>query len=354
MSLIPQSVKQEVQMEEISEELESIIQNYFGHKLGDGVNKYSDLKPGDKIEFDDKTTIVVGLALRLTEKEIIVILNHRRKEKGLDPVNIKTLSYYRKKYAEIIDEIYIEATLRIGSIYKFSDKLYRISRYNELATMLRNVSVQSLKFGIDDDGLKVINLYIRTLDRLNVEMGSKSLGDMIRRPLPDDENLPKTLSSKEEAKEALAELLDDRFAGQLPEHISQKMEFTDYENCAFGEKMGEIHVCWNDKITENNRGTQCHIQSGQIRKCPKFLNKTLIDNVIWLKNCRDEDITIRKIALLAGCTEFDEEVGLKINHFFHKYGIRGGKPNTPSKYRERTSESESGGDSITQEIPQTS
>lgn len=327
--------------ESLTQELRSVIDT----ELNETFQRKLRTQPGD-LRYEDKCTILIGLALRLTEKEITAVINKQRAEIGLKPFSEKGIYYYRKQYGELIDQIYTTCVLRIGEIYKFADKFYRISRYNELADVLRQTVISDFDTEINDMSIKKANLYIKVLDRLNTEMGNVSLKDMVRR-LPKEEleedNPEAAISlSKDDVKLLFDEIIKDRYSTQLPIPISRKIEFTDYLNCANGEKMSDNTVlCWNDKMTGDKAGSQCPVQAGSVQKCPKFLNRVLLDNPEWLMETKRQHTSIKHVAGLVGCTEYDTDIRDRVAYFMKKHDIIGRIPNPEKNYHEDESSDES-------------
>lgn len=315
----------------VTDEMRSIIEAEMGDKLlrttGDPEKDRYALRRSDLEE------IILGLAMRLTEKEILHIVNDNRREAGLEAVSV-SIAYYRKKYQDIIDEVYANATLRIGEIYRYSDKMIRISKYNDLAEALQQRVQSRLENPAADmeETLKMTNTFIRVLDRLNIEMGSPTLGKLAltrNRPWekPEEEKPVPVNLTKEEMKELTRESIKERYKNQLPAVVSEKLSFTDYELCAFGEKLGDCHVCWSSKMTKGDAGSQCVVQKGEVKRCPHFFNRTMVDNRPWLENMREHS-SFKQIAYAAGCTEYDDEVDDRLKYFFKKNGLPLKKPSS--------------------------
>jgi len=322
MSRTPSSKQQEAEIRKLQEECNAIIRAHLGPKWGTarltesgnirtGVPSGPPLPDGSHVTIEEREEMIIGLALKMTDREILKMLNDARLEANKPIIQFRTLLYYRKKYSELIDEVYATAVLRIGDIYRFSDKLYRISRYNELAEVLRDKVMGDM---IDEEtpserSIKLANLYLRLLDRVNVEMGGKTLLEgMIKRSGQENEDDGKDINlTKEEVRALVKTEISERYSAQLPKSITDKIDFTDYTICANGEKMGDVVVCWNAKMTNDDLGSQCAIQSGKVQKCPKFLNITLLNNKDWLLNARSRKLTITDIASLAGCQEVDRD-----------------------------------------------
>src|SRR3990172_13276832 len=272
--------------EEMEGELRELIRNTIPQDTYRRITNGSD----GFTEFE-RETVLVGLVLRLSQKEILREINRIRQIQGIKPLDHFYIGSFKRRYGTIIDELYANAAIRIGEIYKYSDKLFRIGRYNELAGVLHKTVVDQLEMGIDEDiVIKKAHLYLKVLQNLNAEMGNVTMKDMIRRRPKEDADEDRQLN-KDEFKELVAQMITDRYKHILPPSISQKIEFSDYLNCANGEKMGDWQVvCWNEKMTSNNAGTQCPVQAGKLHKCPKMLNRSLLDNKEWLVTTREKHL----------------------------------------------------------------
>lgn len=272
---------------------------------------------------DERDYILVGLALRFTDRQIISSLNEKRKQAGLQQTVLLNLLYYRKEYKELIDDIYVVTATRIGELFRFADKVHRIQVYNRLATGLEKAVIPAFDTGvIDENDIKLGNMLLKVMDRMDSEMGSKPLTGMLRKVnyLDDDKPTAGNISQKD-AIDLIKQELDSRYKAQLPQAIEAKVNFTDYTLCANGEKMADVFVCWNSVVTDNNSGCQCPVQAGKLQECPKFLNKSLLDSKQWLFSARERRNTIEDIAYLVGCKEYDQEIRDRVAYFLKKHEV---------------------------------
>ncbi len=315
MGRYPKNVDEFLFGEQLSQEGLDIIDAH----LSDKIDKFLDAK--NNLVFDeeerlrpiDRKRIILGLAMRFTNNEIIGMVNQYRSEENLPPVSIGHTAYYRKKYGDIIDEIYIENVVRINEIYKYADKVVRVARINELSDLYYS-SIKN-EFSISDGKVTSeinvqTNTLLRLFDRMKVEVGDPSVNGMLRR---NNRNKEKHADNSEFEdisldKNDVSQLLEKRYANQLPSSIEKKIDFTDYNHCANGEKSGEMVCCWHKGITKGNTGSQCKVQSGEIQKCPKFLNSSLLDNIEWLRTQRERKQSVEDLAFMVGCTEYDPEI----------------------------------------------
>jgi len=338
----------------VNRELMETIRGYLGDKFGKTERRELINDDGqDPVTMSDREIIVIGLALRMTNNEIARMVNDERKKYDRPAITGFSISYYRKKYSDLVDEVYSEIAVRIGEIYTYADKLKRIGRYDELAQLMRQKVVAEFEGAGEpsETALKIANLYIRVLDKLNAEMGGKSLLDgMIQRR--GEDNLPDTGLPANDMKEVIQDTLEARYANQLPERSMTKIKWSDYTVCALGEKLGDMVVCWHSGMTQGDPGTQCPIQAGKTQQCPKFINRTILDNRDWLHNVRiKNEMTIREIAVACGCEQADKEVYDRIVHYLHKHDVPYRKRNVdePSIDTEQdedgTGESSEGADS---------
>lgn len=341
MGLVPSNKEEKQVAGRLTQELRDVIRANMPDKFiglqkdnrslaAQNVNRY--------LRNEDVEQIILGLALKFTTKEILHIVTEQRAKDGLPPIENHNLTYYRVKYSELIDEVYTVAALRIGEVYSNADKIVRIARYNELADALRTRVMEDVEGEIDDLSIKKMNTYLRVLDRMNVEMGNVPMSKMIRRnpKEPDEDGTPDDGSglSKEETMELIKKALDEKYRKQLPDAISEKLSFTDYTNCANGETLTGITVCWNDKMTDNDAGAQCPVQAGKVKKCPKFLNQSLLDNKEWLLTARQQGLSVAKIISLVGCEEWDVDVRNRVAWFLKKHDIIKMVPRRPPSDKE--------------------
>lgn len=293
---------------ELATEIIDRVGSIIAQELGENWYKKTNLDDGKHIEHEDRKSIVIGMALRMTEKEILKMVNDRRVKANLPLLIPTNLYYYRKKYAEIIDQVYANIAFRIGETFRFADKIFRISRMSDLAEILYEKAVDGLRNNVggpDDVTLKLTNLYLKASDKINQEMGGKSLVDHFKphtKQDDEDEKLPDLLE-----KDDVSLILNEKYGAQLPKAITQKIEFTDFTNCAQGEKFGETYACFNGTMTKDDRGSMCPIQKGDIKICPKFINRSLVMNRDWLLKARERRLTIRDMIALAGCAEPDKD-----------------------------------------------
>jgi predicted house-cleaning noncanonical NTP pyrophosphatase (MazG superfamily) len=342
MGLVPTNKAESRIAGRLTQELREVIQAHMPDKFK-GIQENRQLNAAKNVAStwlrdEDVEEIIIGLALKLTSKEILTIVSEKRQKDGLPPVESNNLTYYRTKYSEIIDEVYTLAALRIGEIYSNADKIVRIARYNELADALRTRVMEDIEGEIDDLSIKKMNTYLRVLDRVNIEMGNIPMSKMIRRQQkePDESGTPDDGIglSKEETIDLIKKALNEKYKNQLPDAISEKLSFTDYTNCANGEQLSGVTVCWNDKMTDNDAGTQCPVQAGKVKKCPKFLNQSLLNNKDWLLNARKQGLSVAKIISLVGCDEWDVDVRNRVAWFLKKHDIIKVIPRRPPAGRE--------------------
>lgn len=311
----------------ISDEAQSIIEASLGAKLAE----FEDFKrENPNLTLDDKRDILLALALRHTNREIyeLVKANHELREL---PEVIKSSVYpvitqYRARYQDQIDEIYVTCVVRIGEIYSFADKLSRVGRYNEMATALEPIVMRDMRSADnwDKDKKEKAGIYLKILNQINIEMGSKPFGEMFKKLLPGERGVNGDTDTPTPEKEDVMAILNDRWKNQLPDaNISSEVSFSDYSNCANGEKLATgVVICYNAKMTDDNLGAQCSVQLGKCVKCPKFLNNSLLNNQEWLTTTRKNGITARVISELCGSTEWATDQRDRILFFLRKFGIQ--------------------------------
>ena len=316
---IPVPVKENAST--IVKEAESVIESYFGRRLK---QQYTANEDGVKFEDVERNEIIISLAMKMREQEILDSLNTKRKAAGLNPINLRNLSYYRKRYGELIDEVWMTCFTRITEIYSFTDKLYRLARYDELAKLAHQNVLPDFQSGVVTDlSLKKGNFFLKLMLAINTEMGDVDYNKMIKhgKPLSDPEE--EQIADKNDISAMVKAAINDKFGGQLPDVISKKYTFSDYTNCAFAEKLGESFTCWNDKASDKNQGSQCSVQSDKIQVCSCFMNKSLLDNKDFLTRAKERHNTAKDIAVLVGLApeNYDDDARAKVIYYLKKHDI---------------------------------
>lgn len=306
-----------IPINKIKEQARDVLSEYF--QTNEAIGRQTDR---DVVEI-----ILVGLALKLSTQEILFELNAFLESQGRPILQSINIRYYRKQYAKVIDELWVRAYTNISDIHRFTDKVYRLGVYDHIANGLTKSIIPQVDAGrYDDEGVqKGLGLLLKTLRAINEEMGGVTYKDMIALRdgvRPDEAEVERPDMSLADAQGVIAAVVEDRFGAQLPEKITQKFSFTDFENCAFGEKLGGKVVCWNDKMTSGNLGGPCSVLEGKCQICPKFLNKTLIDSKQWLRAARTGNrVLVKDIARMAGNTEYDPEVRAKVVYYMMKHNV---------------------------------
>lgn len=272
-------------------------------------------KPLRKLTQDDLETLLIGLVLRLSDAEVAKTVNEQRTERKEEPISHNLVFHYRKQYAAEIDSLYALAAMHVGEIFKYADKLFRIGRYDALASLLDGHVTSAFEGSPNEFDLKVGNLYIKVLDRLNVEMGNRPMGNIVR---PPEEEGQDKLESAETTKAQIGALIDERYHKQLPRGVHSKISFSDYTVCANGEKLGETYACWNERAAHEG---SCAVHLGKVKTCPKFLNRSLINDKNWLVETRRKKLNLESVARLAGCTEYDHDIRDRVAFYMKTHDV---------------------------------
>lgn len=223
----------EAKLSAFTDELRSVIISEFGQtdKFKSIFRSWT-LKSGDHLRPMDRLNIIIGLALRLTEREIIDSVNAERAKDGLPNIKMLTLLYYRTGYQSFIDEVYIVLAQRIGEVYSFADKLYRVGKYNELARYVEKSVMKDVEAdNFNDLSIKKGNFYLRILEKINIEMGKVSLADMLKSDrakdaLEKDRTEIPELKGKD-IRQIMKDVFTKRYANQLP--VPASVEVTSEE-----------------------------------------------------------------------------------------------------------------------------
>lgn len=201
----------------ISKEALSVVDAFVGDKL-DRKNLIYDRETGAAGHFDGDEVrfIIIGLAVRMREEEIYAALKVERDKAGRTMPSERSLSYYRKKYTDLIDEVWATFAMRIGDVYSYTDKVYRLGKWQELTSALEGYVVQNIKAGgVDKTLIAMTNLYMNAMRNINAEMGGVPLEKIsTRKPSEDNE---KSIVDGVDVKKVLEDLVNKRFEAQLPE-----------------------------------------------------------------------------------------------------------------------------------------
>jgi hypothetical protein len=315
---LPGNVRRNISIErEVLDSVDAYLSELSTEKL-------EQVLPNQEVTTEDRRNILIGLAMRMTYVQINNLVNTARKARGDEPINVG-IARYKKNYGDLIDEIYGIIATRIGEVYKYADKAVRIGALNDMADVLRDSVMDEFNARIEDEmTIKKGNLFIKVLDRLNAEMGGKSLFDAMSRRIPSDDSTERGKAetfSKADIVQAVTQSVEDRYAGQLPPAIKSKISFTDYTACANGEDLSGVTMCWNQAMNKIAGGDQCAVQCSKVEQCSKFLNKNMVNNKAWLEHVREQRMTMKQIAIACGCSEYDAEIRGRVIYFLNKFEV---------------------------------
>jgi len=302
-----------------AEKIGGIIAQVLGEDFGK--NAYS--RDGDKLDIEDRKNLMIGVLLKLDTPSLNRLVNESRQNRGLPEIKIDKRDVYdfRKGYAELIDQAYVAVATYIGDIHPYADKVHRIGLYNDIIESLEDVP-RTLVLSGDETTLKKANLLLKALAAMNAEMGDKTLLDFLRPrakkvQIEDDEGKSRELGAKE-----IQSVIEERWGSQLPAPRTARISYTDYTGCANGERLDGKYVCWNDIMCDGKPGSPCAVFEGKLQKCPKFLNRALLDNQEFIKKLRAEtSITYKGLARLLGCEEIDNDIRERLKYYLAKHGI---------------------------------
>lgn len=208
-------VSSDVATIELLKVADSVIKNYFGGNFGKRNSEGKQLPIAlaeDEINIRD--LMVTGLALRLNTLEIIKAIKVDHPEwNPVDGRGKSKVQIAKDLYGDLIDELYVAMATRIGDIYRFTDKIYRLKCYNDLAESIHSYFGPRCAIGLfDKQTIAVGNLLVKILDRTNSEM-SDNFG-MHSRP-KDDESINPVEARK---------LLKEKYGDQLPDGVDLGIE----------------------------------------------------------------------------------------------------------------------------------
>src|SRR5690242_2953314 len=117
MARTPRNLREYLMGEQLNEQLVAVVDAEWDNFK---FNRTLNVGNGEKLRAEDRKQIVIGLAIRMTDKEILTMVNKQRRADGLVDADIANLNYHRAKYKDIIDEVYVYAAKRIGEVYSFA------------------------------------------------------------------------------------------------------------------------------------------------------------------------------------------------------------------------------------------
>lgn len=220
--------------EMLTDEVKKMILSKVGeHKFNTLINaKNTDEEWG--ITIDERIEIIILAALKYPGRQILTYLNMKRIKNGLKPIPDSTYAYVRQRYFALIDDTYATIAKNISDIFPFTDKIHRLIKLNELATMfsyyLSNVEE------ITRDTLAIVNTYLKILDKIDHELGSVPLSDRVNYIAEHAEKqieskIKSKISSQVEGKipNYIKGILKERYKEQLPVNLETDDENKSYE-----------------------------------------------------------------------------------------------------------------------------
>ena len=297
-------------------EADKIIDKYFAER---GVTK-------DLLEIDEKKLIIKELALSNRKSEIIPKLNEHRRVSGLPLLERSfDIFYYAREYALLIEDISLHYAVNLAKKFRFANRITRIAKLNDVAeTVLERINTRNEKEAlggkeesIHNDNIKLFSQLLNSIDeqmgKLHVTKLDVSVRDAAATPV---------LSNPAEIKSIIADTLK-KYSNQLPASVDANFSsITDYSKCEFAEEFTNITFC-------QYHGEQCHVQKDEIKICPLFLNKILMQNRAWMaKRYVNDNLSVRQIADIAGCKEPDDKVLTRVRNKLKNYGIYRDTANT--------------------------
>jgi hypothetical protein len=274
-------------------EIDGAIDAFFASK---GVLK-------DLIELEEKKLIVRELALANKKSEIVPKLNELRRSKNLPELQYDfDIFYYAREYAELIEDISSKYALNLAKKYRFANRVTRIAKLNEVAeSVLDRIhgregrGLSEREEGRHNDNIKI---FAQLLNAVDEQMGKLKMTKI-------DVNINRgeqkaQLDGAVDFRKMIEETLR-RYSSQLPAAVDANFtDITDYGKCQYGEEWSATTHC-------KYHNEQCKVQTGELTKCPVFLNKILLGNKEWLsRRYANDRLSRRQIAELAGCKEIDD------------------------------------------------
>lgn len=304
---MPENDLQRAQLD-FESEADEVIDRYFAEK---GVQK-------DVLELWEKKMIVKELALAQKRSEIIEKLNSKRRELSLPEIQDGfDIFYYQKEYAPLVEDISLHYAANLSKKFRFANRITRIAKLNDIAegvlTRVRareNRVLQSKEESLHNDNIKLLSQLMSAIDE---QMGKIKLTRIDVNVRKDSEKL--TLENPQAMRDMVGEALK-RYVGQLPASVDANFnDVTDYEKCVFGEE-------WTSQTHCQYFNEQCKVQTDEIKTCPHFCNKVLLNNRDYMtRRFINDKLSSRQIAEIAGCKEVDDRVLDHVKRKLREFGI---------------------------------
>lgn len=125
-----------------------------------------------KLTREDVHTVLHGLVMHLPTKKIKILVNSRRAELGLEPLDPDDIEvwYYRRRYKNTLDKIYSGYVADIYSLAPLADKVQRLIHLDYFANIFEGELIRG-KDEVDDNYRNNLRLYMSLLKAIYQEMG---------------------------------------------------------------------------------------------------------------------------------------------------------------------------------------
>jgi len=273
----------------------------------------------DLLEIHEKKLVIRELALANKKSEIVRKLNDLRAEANLPELSPTfDIFYYAREFAPLVEDISLSYASNLAKKYRFANKITRIGKLNDIAeSVLDRIhgrdSLEKLGEKAERQHNENIKLFTQLLSSIDEEMGKLKITKVDISVRNSDKPV---IENAADVKRLIEGALKDRFKDQLPHSVDANFsEITDYAKCAFSEE-------WTNKTFCQYYGDQCKVQTNEVKLCPHFCNKILLNNREWAaRRYVNDKLSVRQLAEIAGAKEIDDKVMDYVRGKLKEFGI---------------------------------
>jgi hypothetical protein len=224
--------------------------------------------------------------------------------------------YYAKQYAPLVEDISLHYATNIAKKFRFANRVTRIGKLNDIAEAVFERIKEREEVILTERTEKLhnenIKIFASLLSAIDENMGKLKITRI-------DVNVGNANTPKLDDPDVMRKMITDqirKYTGQLPTSVEANFtEVTDYDKCAFSEE-------WTNQTFCRYHKEQCKVQTNELKICPLFLNKVLLNNREYLaQRYVNNDLSVRTIAELAGCKELNERTIGYVRDKLREFGL---------------------------------